>query len=147
MPIIKIRHSHTCLIFIMWIPVIKIKRSHDHLIFIMGISILVRWHLYIEMAPCLTSRHLQVWYNHFTSISSYENLIDQNNVWYVDTWTKWQMICTPHIQIFALLLHYHSSLFQLVLPIIIKVMPPMIRLFNDDFYDIWIYSEITELRK
>ena len=35
----------------MGIPMLKVRRSQDHLIFKMGIPILVRWHLYIEMAP------------------------------------------------------------------------------------------------
>ena len=35
----------------MGIPMFKIRRSRDRLIFNMGIPILLRWHLYIEMAP------------------------------------------------------------------------------------------------
>ena len=35
----------------MRIPILKIRRSRDHLIFNMGIPLLVRQHLYIEMAP------------------------------------------------------------------------------------------------
>ena len=35
----------------MGIPMLKIRRSQDHLIFNMGMPILVRQHLYIEMAP------------------------------------------------------------------------------------------------
>ena len=35
----------------MGIPMLKIRRPQDCLIFNMGIPILVRWHLYIEMAP------------------------------------------------------------------------------------------------
>ena len=35
----------------MGIPMLKIRQSWDHLIFNKGIPLLVRWHLYIEMAP------------------------------------------------------------------------------------------------
>ena len=34
-------------------PMLKIRRSRDRLILNMGIPILVRWHIYIEMGPCL----------------------------------------------------------------------------------------------
>ena len=36
----------------MGISMLKIRRSRDRLIFNMGIPILMRWHLYIETAPC-----------------------------------------------------------------------------------------------
>ena len=40
----------------MGIPVLKIRRSRDRLIFNMGIPILVRWHLYIEMAAVVIGK-------------------------------------------------------------------------------------------
>ena len=40
--------------------IIKIRRSWDHLIFIMGIPILVRQHLYTEIAPFKQSMHKNV---------------------------------------------------------------------------------------
>ena len=42
----------------MGIPMLKIRQLRDHLIFNMGILILVRWHLYIETAPCSCTRTL-----------------------------------------------------------------------------------------
>ena len=33
------------------IPIMKIRQSYDSIIFIMGIPILVRLHLYLDMAP------------------------------------------------------------------------------------------------
>ena len=38
----------------MGIPMLKIRQSWDRLIFNMGIHTLVRWYLYIEMAPSLS---------------------------------------------------------------------------------------------
>ena len=44
----------------MGIPMLKIRRSQDRLIFNMGIFILIRRHIYIEMAPDLLSVHVPV---------------------------------------------------------------------------------------
>ena len=43
----------------MEIPMLKIRRGRDYGIFNMGIPILVRWHLYIEMAPRHSEHKLQ----------------------------------------------------------------------------------------
>ena len=40
----------------------EIRRSYDRLISTMGFPILVRWHLYIESAPCLQSQYLNWWW-------------------------------------------------------------------------------------
>ena len=56
-----------------WIPVIKIRRSHDCVIFIIGTPLLVRRHTYIDAAPCILIFAYQA--NHIGLLSPKNNPI------------------------------------------------------------------------